>query len=78
MPKETQGEMRELRLRIGVEFIDFLEEIARTNLFGNSVGEVVRHMIQNQLTDYYDRSQEFQAKHDRLKRGRRERRKGGG
>jgi len=77
MPKETKGKMLELRFRIGVVFVDFLEKIAGTNLFGNSVGEVVRHMIEDQITDYYDRSQEFQAKHDSLRRGTRKRHKRG-
>jgi len=69
MPKETKGETRELRFRIGVEFIDFLEEIARTNLFGNSVGEVARRMIQDHFMDYYGRSRQFDAEHQNLNRG---------
>lgn len=69
MPKEIKGDARELRFRIGVEFIDFMEEIAGTNLFGNSTGEVARRIIQDHLMEYVRDSQQFQAEHRKLKGG---------
>jgi hypothetical protein len=69
MPKEARGDRRELRFRVGVEFIDFLEGIAKTNLFGNSTGEVARRIIQDHFMDYVRKSQEFEAEHRKLKAG---------
>jgi hypothetical protein len=67
MPKETKGETRELRFRIGVEFVDFLEHVAKTNLFGNSVGEVARRIIQDHFMEYVQKRDEFEAEHRKLK-----------
>lgn len=67
MPKQPQGRTREIRFRLGVEFFDFLERIAETNRFGNSVGEVANRILQDAVIDYYHRSQEFRAEHEKIK-----------
>jgi hypothetical protein len=73
MPKQTKGKSQELRFRIGVEFIDYLEKIAGTNRFGNSVGDVARRILEDGIQNFYRESQEFAAEHRKLKRGPRKR-----
>jgi hypothetical protein len=68
MPKQTKGDTRDLRFRIGVEYVDFLEQIAETNRFGNSVGDVARRILEDGMLDYLRRSLEFKSEHGLIKR----------
>ena len=59
MPKQTKGHTKNLRFAIGMEWFDFLEQIAETQRFGNSVGDVARRILEDGMMEYFRRSQEY-------------------
>jgi hypothetical protein len=70
MPKQTKGSSKELRFRIGVEYFDFLENIAETNRFGNSAGDVARRILEDGIVEYFRRGQESKSEHGEIKKRR--------
>jgi hypothetical protein len=55
MPKQLKGDSWELRCHIGERHYRLLEEIAESGWYGNSVGDVVRHILVDNLRGYAEK-----------------------